>query len=390
MIYKSVISFAFLTLAKNKSKNISTFFIFFAIVFLISSVLFISNSIQKNITQSIENEPELKITNHKYGNFAPIDGYFEKDISNLKGISSIIPQIYGDYYFEPAKSYLKVLGYDYFSKNANQKVNQFFKNNIKKANQNIVFASIQMREKLSKIGYSNDITLFGYGGESMNFKLETFDAKDLGLNFSDVLLIQNESARPLLGLESYEWSYFFADIPNETETNNIALQIRVLFPFAILNSKEQRIGETTKQMNEKSSTFISMFLVAILSFMILLYQKTMFSFQHEKKEIGILRAIGWKISDVILFKIIQNIFIAITSFFAAIFCSYFFVFWFEAPVINQIFFTQNSELFIPNLTSDIDLSQIAIIFLITVLPFMASVLLPVWRLSITEPIEVMR
>lgn len=390
MLNQSIISFAFLTLSKNKSKNISTFFIFFAIVFLISSVLFLSNSIEKEITKSIKNEPQLKITNHQYGNFAPIDDFLQNKISNIKGINSIIGQIQGDYYFEPTKSYLKIFGIDFFTPNANQKVNEFLQQNISKSNQNIVFASEQMRKKLAAIGYKNEITIFLYDGESLQLKLETFDAKHLGLNFSDVLLVQNDTARELLGLESFQWSYFFADIPNEIETNNIALQIRVDFPFAILNSTDQRISQISKEMNQKSSIFLSMFLVAILSFVILLYQKTMFSFQHEKKEIGILRAIGWKINDVIAFKMIQNIFIAIFAFFSALVCAYLYIFLFDAPLIAQIFFIQNSELFIQNLSPNIDISQIAILFFVTVLPFMASVLLPVWRLSITEPTEVMK
>lgn len=390
MLNQSIISFSFLTLSKNKSKNISTFFIFFAIVFLISSVLFLSNSIEKEITKSIKNEPQLKITNHQYGNFAPIDDFLQNKISNIKGINSIIGQIQGDYYFEPTKSYLKIFGIDFFTPNANQKVNEFLQQNISKSNQNIVFASEQMRKKLAAIGYKNEITLFLYDGESLQLKLETFDAKHLGLNFSDVLLVQNDTARELLGLESFQWSYFFADIPNEIETNNIALQIRIDFPFAILNSTDQRISQISKEMNQKSSIFLSMFLVAILSFVILLYQKTMFSFQHEKKEIGILRAIGWKISDVIAFKMIQNIFIAIFAFFFALVCAYLYIFLFDAPLIAQIFFIQNSELFIQNLSPNIDISQIAILFFVTVLPFMASVLLPVWRLSITEPTEVMK
>ena len=46
----------------------------------------------------------------------------------------------------------------------------------------------------------------------------------------------------------------------------------------------------------------------------------------------------------------------------------------------------NSVVFSPN----IDISSLVLIFLIFVIPFMMVVLIPVWRVAISEPYEVLR
>ena len=47
--------------------------------------------------------------------------------------------------------------------------------------------------------------------------------------------------------------------------------------------------------------------------------------------------IGWKINDVIAFKMIQNIFIAIFAFFSALVCAYLYIFLFDAHLLHKYF-----------------------------------------------------
>jgi len=72
-----------------------------------------------------------------------------------------------------------------------------------------------------------------------------------------------------------------------------------------------------------------------------------------------------------------------------IFIAYVYVFVFGAPLLREVFLgaqnLQNTLNFMPVL----DFSVLTSIFLIYALPFFAAVLIPVWRVSVTDPKEAM-
>jgi len=69
--------------------------------------------------------------------------------------------------------------------------------------------------------------------------------------------------------------------------------------------------------------------------------------------------------------------------------AYVYVFVFDAPLLSSIFLgAENIERnlgFVPVL----DFSVLSSIFLIYAVPFIASVLIPVWRVAVTDPKEAM-
>jgi len=81
--------------------------------------------------------------------------------------------------------------------------------------------------------------------------------------------------------------------------------------------------------------------------------------------------------------------VVFASFIVGIFIAYVYVFVVGAPILKEIFLggqnLQNSVNFVPVL----DFSVLTSIFLIYALPFIAAVLIPVWRVSVTDPKEAM-
>ena len=110
----------------------------------------------------------------------------------------------------------------------------------------------------------------------------------------------------------------------------------------------------------------------------------------DKKEIGILRALGWSIKDVIILKVTESFIVALGAFLLGFVLAFIYVFAFDAPVLSNIFFGSSNlstEIF---LSQNIDFSLLALLFLFYILPFMAAVLIPSWRASVIDPLEAMR
>lgn len=387
---KAFYLYSFLLLRKDASRHLVTFFLFFVIVFLLFSVLFISTSLQHDQLTIVQNEPEILVENYRGGKKSDMDDFFIQPLYKLKGVEKIIPRVIGNYYFEQAGVYFTVIGIDFFAPNFNEQINQFTEQKINLASKDLFFVGSGVKKSLEHSYYKNDFTVYTQKGDAKTVKIISLNDKDFGLLGNNIILCDINLARELLALETFEYSDVYLSVPNEAEIPNLVAQIRTLYPTVKITTKEEKISQIHNLYDTKGGIFLTLFIVVLLSFMILLYQKTLFSFASEKKEIGILRAVGWKITDIIGLKIVQNLFIALSGYFSALLCAYVFVFKLNAPLLQNIFVGSDKTLFIPHFTPSFGMGELMIVFLLGVVPFVASVLFPVWKLSVIDPTEVMK
>ena len=110
----------------------------------------------------------------------------------------------------------------------------------------------------------------------------------------------------------------------------------------------------------------------------------------DKKEIGILKAVGWSIKDIIKLKIMENFIIGFMAFIVGVIFSYIFVFIFNAPLLKNIFIgssnIQNDFIFNPH----IEINTLITIFLFYMIPFLSAILIPVWKVAIIDSTESMK
>jgi ABC-type lipoprotein release transport system permease subunit len=129
---------------------------------------------------------------------------------------------------------------------------------------------------------------------------------------------------------------------------------------------------------------------ALLSFVIFAWNRATGLSAEEKREIGILKAVGWETSDVLLMKFWEGTAISMTAFLAGIILAY-----------GHVFFT-SSTLFLPvlkgwstlypdfSLVPFIDVNQVITLFFLTVVPYTITTIIPAWRAATIDPDSVMR
>ena len=129
---------------------------------------------------------------------------------------------------------------------------------------------------------------------------------------------------------------------------------------------------------------------AILAFAILAWEKAAGLSAEEKREIGILKAIGWETGDVIRMKVWEGLLISLTAFLLGFLTAYVHVFHFGAAIFEPVL--KGWSVLYPKfaLVPAIDGLQVATLFFFTVFPYTAAVLVPIWRAAITDPDAVMR
>ncbi|MCP4370911.1 MAG: FtsX-like permease family protein, partial [Deltaproteobacteria bacterium] len=187
-----------------------------------------------------------------------------------------------------------------------------------------------------------------------------------------------------------EFSDLAVYVPNPEEIDNIALKIRRLFPELRTITRAQIQNTYSSVFSWKSAFVLSSLLVAIFAFLILIWDKASGLSPDEKREIGILKAIGWDTDVVLSVKFWEGLILSGISSLTGILLAYTYIYWLRAPGLKEIFIGWSTIYPSFQLMPDVDPKFLLLILTISVVPYLAVTVFPAWKAAITDPDEIMR
>jgi predicted amidohydrolase len=232
-------------------------------------------------------------------------------------------------------------------------------------------------------------------GAARGFVSATLDDDGLGrATFdgasADLVLINEEDFRAFFTYPAGHYTDIALSVANPREVRNVANKLANALPDSrpILREEVQRTYASVFDWRE--GLMLALLSAAILAFAILAWEKASGLSAEEKREIGILKAIGWETGDVIKMKLWEGGLISVTAFLAGFVAAYVQVFRLGARLFELVL--KGWAVLYPrfDLVPVIDGLQLATLFFFTVFPYMAAVLVPIWRAAVTDPDAVMR
>ena len=389
---KEYLNFLVLLLYKYRAKHLWVILISTLLIFIISSTIFVSSSIKKDIFLTLNTQPDFITQKYKAGKVlnSPIE--WVDEFSEINGVKAAIPRIYGTHFYEPSESYFTIVGVDFFDEQSVENLQQVFDNlDIAKflSRDNMIIGNgvKKLFDYYQYKGYYN----FRPPDRSIKkvYFYEEFP-KDTQIITNDMIVMDINLAREILGLNEDEVTDIAIDVPNPLELDMVKAKLIVShFNMRIIDKRDiQKYYENL--FNYKGGVFLALYIISIVTFFLILYQRYSTIIYSDAKEIAILRMSGWKINDVIYLKLSENFIISCSSYMLGIIIAYIYVYIFDAPLIKEIFLGFNNLKNSVEFSPSIDISSLVLIFLIFVVPFMLVIVIPVWRIAISEPSEVLR
>ncbi len=386
------LNFVLLQLYTNKTKHFSIFIISTILITLLSSFLFITNSISKDMKTSVNNQADFILQGIMAGKVVDTPLSLVDEIISINGVTQISQRVYGKHFYEPAEHYFTIVGIDLYDKQIVSTLKSVMKDiDIDKflSKQNMIVGS-GVKSFLNEYAYF-DYYIFRPPDKSMEkvYIYNTFPNQS-DIVSSDMIIMDINLAKTILGIDEDYCTDILFNVPNIDERETIKNKIRANnFDIRIIE-KEDLLRGYDGFLNYRSSVFMILYLIVIITFILIIYQRYSYINSVDKKEIGVLRSLGWSINRVIKLKIVENLIIFISSYILGVNLAYIFVFILDAPLLSSIFLgfsnLTNNTTFVPS----VDIASLVLIFLFFIVPIIASILIPVWKISITEPTEAMR
>ncbi len=177
---------------------------------------------------------------------------------------------------------------------------------------------------------------------------------------------------------------------NDSEADTVAKKISELFSGTRVVPKGQVAKTYEAVFSWRSGLVLVVFLGSLMAFAILAWDKATGLSAEERREIGLLKALGWETSDVIELKFWEGLVVSLLSFLLGVILAYAHVFLFGAELLRPAL-TGWSILYPPyQLTPHVDVEQLFLVFFVSVVPYMACTVIPSWRAATIDPEVVMR
>jgi len=376
------------SLFRQKFKTLFVVLVLSTLIFLLTSVFFISNSIKHELQSTVDALPEIIVQKLGGGRHYDIETSSVDEILEITGVSSATERVWGYYYFENAGVNFTLVGIDEFEE-------QYKKS----------FASAA-----KELDFSKPTMMLGEGVESVmdkNYYKEYFNfikhdgtlkRVDIGgvfdtqseLESNDVIVMSKDDAREIFNMSKNMATDIVVKVANEDEIATVASKIKLLYPDVRVITKDDIKISYQNIFDYKSGIFLALFVVSLFTFFIIIYDKLSGLSSEERREIGILKAIGWSVGDVLKEKFYESFIISFFSYMSGVVLALFFVYILKAPLLQNIFtgYSQLKTSFA--LPFVFDIQTLFLIFFLSVPIYIAATIIPSYRGATLDADEVMR
>jgi ABC-type lipoprotein release transport system permease subunit len=369
---KNVLDFTLSSLLRRKRKNLALLLVYTLLVFLIASVMFATFAIKKEAAVLLQEAPEMIVQRTVAGRQDPIPLSYLERIRDIPGVVSSAGRLWG-YYYDP------IVGANY---------TLLVPRESEPGQGTIQIGQGVARVRLASPGDSLEFKTSA--GELVEFEVSGVLATESELVASDLILISTPDFRTIFGGSDALATDLVVRVANARELSTIALKIAERLPDTRIILREEILRTYDAVFNWRGGVLILILAGVVLAFIIVSWDKASGLSLEERREIGVLKAVGWETSDVILMKLWEGMVVSLSSFFLGVLLAYAHVFFASAKLFEPVL--KGWAVLYPQfkLIPFIDASQITALFFLTVVPYTVATIIPSWRAAIIDPDTVMK
>jgi ABC-type lipoprotein release transport system permease subunit len=369
---RNILDFTFSSLLRRKGKNIALGLVYTLVVFVLASVMFLTYALKREAAVILQDAPEMVVQKVSAGRQDSVPLSYIDRIKEIRGVSSVKGRLWG-YYYDP------ITGANY---------TLLVPEHFPHGNGGIEIGQGISRARSTFPGDTLDFKT--HDGKVMNLEVKKVFSAQSELISSDLILVSEDDFRRLFGGAREYVTDLTLRVKNPKELSTVALKIAEMLPDTRPILREEVLRTYEAVFSWRGGVLILILAGAVMAFIILAWDKASGLSQEERKEIGILKAIGWETSDVILMKSWEGMAVSLSSFLPGILLAYLHVFFASSTLFEPVL--KGWAVLYPKfrVIPYIDASQVVALFFLTVVPYTVATIIPSWRAATVDPDSVMR
>jgi ABC-type lipoprotein release transport system permease subunit len=368
----NILDFTISSLLRRKGKNLSLLTMYLLVIFMLASLMFFITALKREAGILLQDAPDIVVQRLVAGRQDLVPPGYVGQITGISGVTEVKPRLWGYYYDALNGANYTIMAND---------------DPGTEPESALIGAGVARHRNLAT---GDLLPLITYNKAPLMLRIRGILPTASDLMAADMIVLPSVDFRTLFNFPSGQATDLAVTVRNPKEISTIAAKIVLLFPESrpVLKSEIQRTYQSV--FDWRGGMTVLILASALLSFIIFAWDKATGLSAEERREIGILKSIGWETSDVLLLKFWEGIVVSLTAFLLGVVLAYGHVFFLSAPLFAQAL--KGWSVIYPNfkLVPVVDAYQLAVLFFLTVVPYTTATIIPCWRAATTDPDAAMR
>ncbi len=369
---RALLDFALSSLRRRLGKTLGLALVYTLVVGVLASVMLFSHALRREAALVLAGTPEVLVQRLVAGRHDLIPAGHLDAIRGVRGVKSAEGRLWG-YLFDPAAA----------------------------ANYTLMVPSDRVIEPGGAVVGSGvadargvapgDLMSFrAHDGKLVQFRIQEVVDKDSALVSADLFLVSEGDYRRLFGIPEGRFTDIVVTVRNPREVRTVAEKIDAALPDTRIILRDEILRTYESVFDWREGIVLVLLSAAILAFGIFAWEKASGLSAEERREIGILKAVGWETADVIRLKAFEGMVVSLGAFLVGYLLAYMHVFHWGALLFEPVL--KGWAVLYPDfrLTPFVDELQVATLFFFTVFPYTLANVVPIWRAATVDPDQVMR
>ena len=383
---RNILDYALGSLWRNSLKNSGILLVFSLVIFLIGSFRLVTASLDRASETLLISVPDLIVQRMTAGRQDIVSFDDLGQVKRLFGIKDVTPRIWGYYFDESSGANYTVIGIQDSDKleSFSGSVIEYRKGVSQKEESSSVIIGQAVLEQKNLIG-RDYFSLFRPDLSLKSFQVTGTFSKSSDIITADLIIMEQEAARDLFSLQKDEVTDLVVTVGNPQEIDTIARKISELIPGSRVITKKQ-IQKTYKAAFGWRSGFgLICLLGSVAAFVVLAWDKASGLSEEQRKEVAVLKAVGWQTTDIMTVRFWESIVVSTSAFVIGILLAWAHVLFFQAFLFTPVLLGWSVIKPSLDLVPSFHVSDLLLIFSISVLPYLTATVIPAWKSALIRP-----
>ncbi len=374
----NILDYALSALWRHRLKNGGIVVVFAAVIFLVASFQLVTTALTETAGKVLAVTPEITIQRMSAGRQEAIPLAYAEKLHDIFGIRAVVPRVWGYYFDEVRGANYTVLGVSADMPQADELSRAVVGGVMGSGGQGKVVVGRAVSQALQL----QPGQLFSLFRPNLSLKAMTVAGifrPETDLLTADLIAMPLVEARDLFLIPASKATDLCVYISNPAEIGTIAEKISKLLPDTRVLTRPQ-IQKTYQVVFGWRSGFASVCLLAALAaFAILAWDKASGLSPEERREIAILKILGWETADVLAMRFWEGGLVAGLAFLLGCTLAYLHVVFFGASLFRPVLVGWSVLHPALSLAPHVTLKEVLLLLAFTVVPYLAVTVVPAWR-----------
>jgi len=358
-------------------------------VALVVAVLFLTESLRAESERARAAQPDIVVQKLVGGRPTLIQSSESAKLADIPSVKSATPRVWG-YVFLPAlQGNVTIVGTPKGAPAISSSNGVLEAGRDVKPGEHEMIAGIELARFLG-MRPGDELGLPSSDPRAHAMKLVGTFRSALDLWTADVVLCDEDDARALLGIPDGEAVDVSVALSNPAEARVVARTILERIPAARVIERDLLERVYHLAYGRRAGLVLGAAIPAILALLVLAWDRASGLGADERREIAILKAVGWSTADVLWAKLSESILVGAAATALGLLLGYAWVYWLGAPGLRPALVGWSVLYPRSSLTPVVDVAELLGVTTAILGPFVLLSIVPAWRAATADPLESMR